>query len=163
MPEGKTAEENSLREALSDPGRICFSYGTEEGFCGVTDLVYENGNLCFQIPGGEQGIAPMEEYGGMYVISAKVLDAEYFSGIYFREVSLGTACHGQRPDFVNVNGTEQEIEEFLAFGENPSMYDEFYIGSQEIFGKAGAHVCVEFDLDFVRIPIEEAADRKSVV
>jgi len=157
LPEGKTAEENSLREALSDPGRICFSYGTEEGFCSITDLVYENGNLCFQIPGGEQGIAPMEEYGGMYVISAKVLDAEYFSGIYFREVSLGTACHGQRPDFVNVNGTEQEIEEFLAFGENPSMYDEFYIGSQEIFGKAGAHVCVEFDLDFVRIPIEEAA------
>ena len=91
------------------------------------------------------------------MISAEVRDAEYFSGIYFREASLCTDCLGQRPEFINVNGTEQEIEEFLAFGENPSVYDEFYIGNGEIFGKAGAHISVEFDLDFVRIPIEEAA------
>lgn len=157
VPEGRSAETEGLREAFLDPERIRFFYGTGEGFCGVTDLIYENGTLCFPIQGGEQGIAPMEEYGGMYVIMAEVLDAEYFSGIYFREASLGTKCLGQRPEFINVNGTEQEIEEFLAFGANPSVYDEFYIGNGEIFGKAGARITVEFDLDFVRIPIEEAA------
>ena len=67
----------------------------------------------------------------------------------------GTECLGQKPEFIHVNGTDQEIEEFLAFGEHPSVYDEFYIGSGEIFGRPGARVRVEFDLDFVRIPIEE--------
>ncbi len=157
VPEGRSAETKGLREAFLNPERIRFYYGTGEEFCGIAELAYENGTLCFHIPGGERGIAPMEEYGGMYVISAEVRDAEYFSGIYFREASLCTDCLGQRPEFINVNGTEQEIEEFLAFGENPSVYDEFYIGNGEIFGKAGAHISVEFDLDFVRIPIEEAA------
>ena len=157
VPEGRSSEIEGLREAFLDSGRIRFFYGTGEEFCGIADLTYEDGTLCFPIQGGEQGIAPMEEYGGMYVIMAEVLDAEYFSGIYFREASLGTKCLGLRPEFINVNGTEQEMEEFFAFGANPSVYDEFYIGSGEIFGKAGAHISIEFDLDFVRIPIEEAA------
>lgn len=35
------------------------------------------------------------------------------------------------------------------------MYDECYIGSGEVFGKAGAKIFLEFDLDFVKIPLEE--------
>lgn len=144
-----------LKEALCDPSRIRFYYGTGEEYRNITDYTCQEGALCFRIPGGEQGIAPVEEFASMYVIYAEILDADFFSGICIKEISLGTECLGQKPDFINVNGTDQEIEEFLAFGENPSLYDEFYIGSGEILGKPGAHIRVEFDLDFVKIPLEE--------
>lgn len=154
--------DTGLAEALCDSARVRFYYGAGEEFRDITDYEYRDGALCFRIPGGERGIAPMEDYASeemesRYVISMEILDGRFFSGIYLREMRLGTECLRQRPEFVNVNGTDQEIEEFLAFGENPSLYDECYIGSGEIFGKAGAHICLEFDLDFVKIPIEEIA------
>ena len=133
VPEGGRKEED-LKEALLDSSRIRFRYGTEEGFRDITEYTYENGSLCFQLQGREAGLSPVEEYGSMYVLSAEILDADFFSGIYFREVSVGTQCLGQRPEFINVNGTDQEVEEFLAFGERPSVYDECYIGNGEIFG-----------------------------
>lgn len=150
---GKTEQE--LEEALLDISRIRFFYGKEEEYQEIADYAYQDGALCFQIPGGPQGIAPVQELDSNYVISAEILDGGFFSGIYWKEVSLGTECRGQKPEFINVNGTDQEVGEFLAFGENPSLYDECYIGSQEIFGKTGARISLEFDLDFVKIPIEE--------
>ena len=163
-----------LAEALCDSSRVRFYYGAGEEFRDITDCTYREGALYFQIPGGEQGIAPMENYASeefesRYVIAMEILDGRFFSEVYLKKLLLGTECLQQQPEFVNVNGTDQEIEEFLAFGENPSLYDECFIGSGEIFGKAGAHICLEFDLDFVKIPLEEIvsgvkiADRKSVV
>ena len=147
--------ESGLAEALCDPSRIRLYYGAGEEFQNITDCTYQDGALCFRIPGGEQGIAPMEEFASHYVIAMEILDGRFFTEMYLKQISLGTECIRQRPEFVNVNGTDQEIEEFLAFGENPSLYDECCIGSGEIFGKAGAHIVLEFDLDFVKIPIEE--------
>lgn len=152
---GRSVKEETLRKVLCDNSRIRFFYGGGQDYKEITDYTYEKGQICFRIPGGEQGIAPMEEFASMHVVSAEILDASFFSGLYLQGVSLGTECLGRKPDFVNVNGTDQEVDEFLAFGENPSLYDEFYIGNSEVFGKAGAHLSVEFDLDFVRIPLEE--------
>lgn len=149
--------DKELLEALCDPDRVRYYYGAGETFMRIPDCTYQNGALCFRIPGGAHGIAPMEDFDGRYVLSMEILDGKFFSGVYMRDVCLGTQCLRQRPEFVNVNGTDQEIEEFLAFGQTPSIYDECCIGSGEIFGKPGAHVSVEFDLDFVKNPIEEMA------
>lgn len=157
VPADKRTDEEQLRQAFCDSSRVRFYYGAQEGYKRITDYTYEEGKLCFKLAGGEQGIAPAEEFSSLHVISMEILDAAFFSRLYLRQVSLATECLGRKPDFINVKGTDQEIEEFLAFGENPSLYDECYIGSGEIFAKAGAHVCVEFDLDFVRIPLEEIA------
>ncbi len=154
---GGSADDKRLKEAFCDPARVRFCYGSGQEYKDITDYTYEQGELCFRLPGGEQGIAPMEEFGSRHVIFMEILDAFSFSGIYFKGVSLRTECFGKKPDFVNVKGTDQEVEEFLAFGENPSLYDELYIGCGEVFGKAGARLNVEFDLDFVRIPLEEIA------
>lgn len=157
MPADRGTENEDLREALCDPSRIRLLYGAGESFHTVTDYKYEEGKLCFRMEGGEQGIAPMEAFASRYVISMEILDAAFFFGRYFQEISLVTECLGRKPDFINVKGTDQEIEECLAFGENPSVYDECYIGSEEVLGKAGACISIEFDLDFVRIPLEEIA------
>lgn len=165
---GGKGTDHSLAEALCDSSRVRFYYGSGEEFRDITDCEYRDGALWFQIPGGEQGIAPMEDYASeefesRYVIAMEILDGRFFSRMYLKKMLLGTECQKQQPEFVNVNGTDQEIEEFLAFGENPSLYDECYIGSGEIFGKAGAQISLEFDLDFVKIPIEEIASGAKIV
>ncbi len=149
--------EQGLAEALCDASRIRFYYSTREEYQRLTDYTYEEGAVCFRLPGGKGGIASAQDLDLRHVISMEVLDGRFFSGIYLKDILLRTECLAQRPEFVNVNGTDQEVEEFLAFGENPSLYDECYLGSGEIFGKAGAHIFVEFDLDFVKIPLEEIA------
>lgn len=128
---GRGADADSLKKAFGDQTRIRFFYGSGQDYRRITDYTYENGRICFHIPGGEQGIASMEEFSSMYVISAEILDASFFSGLYLQGVTLETECLGRKPDFINVKGTDQEVDEFLAFGENPSLYDEFYIGSRD--------------------------------
>lgn len=150
-----TVEKEKLAQAMLDPEKILFSYGTEKGFRVIKNYSYKNGTLKFDIAGGENGIIPSEEFDSMYVLRADIMDAELFSQVYLTSASLVTRCRGCRPDLIHVNGTDQEQEDFPAFGEAPALYNEFYIASEEVLGKAGAKIRLEFDLDFVKIPLEE--------
>lgn len=147
---------------------IRFSYGTAEGYRYFKEDDVENeydcqdGVLYFRIAGGENGIAPKEEFESSYVIRAEISDAKRFSKVCLTSVALIAHSQNVRPDFIHVNGTDEEPEDFLVFGRTPSVYDEFYIASEEVFGKAGAKIQVEFDLDFVRIPLELIAAGETV-
>lgn len=173
----KTEEWN---QAILDETRIRFSYGTAEGFHAIPGKTLQensqkkaespeaeeeqsfspDGVLRFTLTGGEEGIAAKEEFRSMYVIQAEILDVDFFSQIYISSLSLSLQSRGQKPDFIHVNGTDQEMEDFLVFGETPAVYDEFYIASEEVFQKAGAKIQIEFDLDFVKIPLEMTAEEK---
>lgn len=180
---GQGMKTEDWEKAVHDRKKIRFSYGTEEGYFMVSGKKAEGGpqghdpqsgageqdqkndwegTFCFDIAGGEQGIAVKEEFRSMYVIQAEILDARLFSQACFSSLSLSVASGNRKPDFIHVNGTDQEPEDFLVFGETPSVYDEFYIASDEVFSKAGAKLEVGFDLDFVKIPLEIAMDEKIV-
>lgn len=181
--ESGTLEGRGIQELLTDPSVIRFSYGTVEGykeFSGPealkeetlkpgehtgrdsSEFMDQEGKLLFTVEGGENGIAPREEHQSLYVIRADILNAELFSRIYVRQAALSVRSKEQRPDLINVNGTDQEPEDFLVFGDTLSLYNEFYIASDEVFGKAGAWIRIEFDLDFVKIPLEMPAAEKIV-
>ena len=184
---GQGMSSGDWEEAVQDPKKIRFSYGTAEGYCAVSEknrdaqprkeagrakeeqTGEEQGiqndrdkTFRFDITGGEQGIAVKEEFQSMYVVQAEIFDAGLFSQSHFSSVALSVKSENRKPDFIHVNGTDQEPEDFLVFGETPSVYDEFYIASDEVFGKSGAQIEVGFDLDFVKIPLEAAADEKIV-
>lgn len=181
MKEG-SIKAKDWKEAVQNPHKIRFSYGTAEGYCPVSEKNGEeqpreeagrteegqsipddrNKIFRFHITGGEQGIAVKEEFQSAYVIQAEIFDAGLFSEAYFSSAALSVKSENRKPDFIHVNGTDQEPEDFLVFGEAPSLYDEFYIASEEVFGKSGARIEAGFDLDFVKIPLEAAADEKIV-
>lgn len=160
---------------FSDPSVIRFSYGTGEGYREIVPGAMADGGasmpedeedapapgISFTIEGGEEGIADMEEFGNQYVIRANILDSKLLSQTYIRTAALTLKSRGRKPELIHVNGSDQEPEEFLVFGENPAVYNECYIASREVFGKAGAHIKVEFDLDFVKIPLEMQAEEKN--
>lgn len=176
----KGVEEFEWDKVVQDQRKITFSYGTAEGYAHVSMKQTEEhdgeessqpdaekgiedgqeGIFRFCITGGEEGIAVKEEFQSMYVIQAEIFDARLFSQIYFSSLALSIKSQDRKPDSIHVNGTDQEFEDFLVFGETPSVYDEFYITSEEVFGKAGALIEVRFDLDFVKIPLEAALDEK---
>ncbi len=59
---GGSADDKRLKKAFCDPARVRFCYGSGQEYMDITDYTYEQGELCFRLPGGEQGIAPMEEF-----------------------------------------------------------------------------------------------------
>ena len=136
-----------------EQGKICFSYGTKEGFRPIHGKG-EDDAVFFELAGGEEGIAVKEEYESMYVIQADISDPDLFSQIYFSAPALSIKSQGIKPDFIYGNGMDQEMEDFFVFGRTPSVYDECYIASEEVLGKAGAVIQIEFDLDFVKLPLE---------
>ncbi|MCI8834178.1 MAG: hypothetical protein HFH24_02190 [Ruminococcus sp.] len=121
---------------------------------------YRDGVLHFSIKGGEDGIAKKEEWKSSYVVQAEIFDAGLFSEISLLDLSLSVRGKNRKPDFIHVNGTDQEMEDFLLFGRTPAIYDTCYIGSEEVLGKRGAQICLEFDLDFVRLPLEIVFEEK---
>lgn len=160
--ENKIGGGQKRKNFLTDSSLIRFSYGTEEGYRDTSEKEDNDGTLRFSIEGGVNGISKKEEMQSLYVIRADISDAELFSQIYVRSVSLSVRSSGHRPDLIHVNGTDQEPEDFLVFGENLAVYNECYIACDEVFGKAGARIQMEFDLDFVKIPLEIAAGEKIV-
>lgn len=181
---GAKAEVKKWRQALREGNGISFSYGTVDGYEAVTDLrlsqkgkepeVIHSGEepeaeylgedrestVCFEITGGDSGIAAKEEFDSMYVIQAEIRDAELFSKVRFSSLSLSVRNDNCKPDLLHVNGTDQEMEDFPVFGTELSLYNECYIVSEEALGKAGAHVRLEFDLDFVKLPLELPEEEK---
>ena len=151
---GTGIEEGEFAQTVLDASNIRFFYGTLNGYRSISDYTYEDGKLKFDIEGGEQGIAPMDEFQSMYVIRADILDARLFSKVYISALTLCVRGQNLKPELIHVNGTDQEPEDFPVFGEAPTVYNEFYLASEEVFGKAGAHIRIEFDLDFVKIPLE---------
>lgn len=165
-----------LRRLLADRSVIRFSCGTGQGYreieagaAGISEALHPEGEaepgdeasgleLFFSLEGGENGIAPVEEFGGQYVLRADILDAKLLSQTYIQSAALSLKGGNLRPELVHVNGSDQEPEEFLVFGENLAVYNECYIASREVFGKAGARIQIEFDLDFVKIPLEIQAE-----
>lgn len=154
---GSGSEEEKAAQAILDPSKIRFSYGTAAGYRGIPEYTYQEGTLAFGIEGGEGGIAPMEEFASLYVLRADILDARLFSRMYLSAVALCVRGQNLRPELIHADGADQGSEDVLVFGEAPALYSEFYLASEEVLGKAGAHIQIEFDLDFVKIPLEEAA------
>ncbi|MCC8150385.1 MAG: hypothetical protein LIO96_02720 [Lachnospiraceae bacterium] len=152
---GKAWDE-ALRIALSDTSRIRISYGTAEGYQDVRGMKIEEDGLCFILEGGEAGIAPQEEFESMYVIRLEVADTGFFSGISLSDLRLSVSASNLAPDLVHVDGTDEEKKDnVLVFGESPAVYNEFYLVSEEVLGKAGADIRLEFDLNFIKIPLED--------
>lgn len=156
------------QQAAEEGKGIRFSYGTAKGFRTVSvnrgerrAETEESGIISFSIEGGEEGIAPKEEFDSQYVIQAEILDAALCSGLWFSSVSLSVESRDRKPDLIHVNGIDQEPEDFLVFGAAPSLYDECYLVNEETLCKAGARIRIEFDLDFVKFPLDQPEEEKT--
>lgn len=136
--------------------KIRFSYYSEQGYQEFEKQQVVDGQLMLY-KGAEQPpfarLEFLEEQIEGYFIQGEILDGRFFSsyiGNSIRICSKGEAL----PELVYSNGTEQLVREFLPFGERPIPFTECYIVSEEVFGKKGAWIELDFELDFIRVPLE---------
>ncbi len=69
------------------------------------------------------------------------------------------AC-GFLPDAVQTVEGEAALQDIRLFGERPSLFDEFYVASDQALSKGGATVRMEFTLDYVKIPADAPPKRE---
>ncbi len=78
-------------------------------------------------------------------------------GLSLTHISWRAAGRDLLPDALSVDGVELKKENFSPFGDVLSIYTAFTVTNGEAFSKAGAIITLEVDLDYFKVPIEQAA------
>lgn len=130
---------------LCDPEYFEFYYSGGNGFVRADTPVYDNGIITVFLgeSAGKQKYGD-SEYGMIYIKTKRpVADS-----VIFRSVRLSAEGREAACEFLSRRDMEVHGERIFPFGEKIELYDEFYIGSSQVFGKAGAIVLLEFELEF---------------
>ena len=117
-----------------------------------------NGFLTLKKPDG--AAVPVDRNGtpddenGRYELTCEITRTDSTEPLSADEILLSSrsaddpeTLRGRQPDKLYYNDTElPENEHVYPFGREPNAYDAFYIGSDEVFSKAGARVSLEFSV-----------------
>ena len=142
---------NEIR-MLADKNAVSIEYYSEGNGFVPFDSVNESGGRLLLTKGKKQPPVAANEDG--FDLRFTVKDISAFRG--FRFASFKAAPMGSLilPDMITDGNTELERKSFFPFGERFRLFDEIYFGCDEVLDKRGATVTMGFDLQFMRIPIE---------
>ncbi|MDE7272908.1 MAG: baseplate J/gp47 family protein, partial [Lachnospiraceae bacterium] len=157
---GKDFEGRSL--LAKDHAR--FAYYSEEGLERFAEERFENGAFVFTKGAEQPPFAMLYDENGDeqgYGIRIDIKDGRRFRGKYFENIYIRSKGEAQ-PELIYADGAEQPARIFFPFGERPMPYMECYVASDEVFGKKNAVIHMEFDLDFLRVPLEEYMTAKPI-
>ena len=152
--EKKQVEETVLQAFLNEEN-VTFEYYSEEGFVPFEKRRLQLGQIALK-KGAKQPQFVCSERDGIesYWIRCMVKDIKPFQNFTMRALALRSEGEQIPPDVIHAKGVDQKIREFFPFGERASLYDEVYFMSEEVLGKKGASITLEFDLDFLKVPLE---------
>ncbi len=151
---GKFLPEPILREFINQQN-VIFEYYSEKGFVPFSEIKIEFGQIALKKEEGQPIFSLLEQDGvESYWVRCKVKDIKPFEQIKVKAMILRSEGENIVPASIYAKGVDQKIREFFPFGERASLYDEAYFISDEVFGKKGASVTMEFELDFLKLPLE---------
>ena len=137
---------------LTDKSAVSVEYYSEEKGFVPFDEVNERGGSLLLTKGKKQPPVAANEDG--YNLRFTVKDISAFRGFRFGSVKAAPMGSQILPDMITDGNTELERGSFFPFGERFRLFDEIYFGCDEVLDKRGATVTMGFDLQFLKIPIE---------
>ena len=139
-------------KALTNSSAAVIEYYTKEKGYIPFEAVRERGGNLLLTKGAKQPPVITDEDG--FQIRITVKDISAFKN--FKFVSVKAAPSGVQilPDYITDGVTELERTAFFPFGERFQLFDEAYFGCDEVLDKRGATVTMNFDLQFLSVPIE---------
>lgn len=150
----KKFEEKYLHEFAKEEN-VVFEYYSSKGFLPFEEIKIELDQIVLKKGENQPAFALMEQDGTSgYWIRCKVKDIAAFENMSVNALALRSKGQNILPEMVHANGVDQKIEEFFPFGERASLYDEVYFISDEVFGKKGASITLDFELDYFKLPME---------
>ncbi|MEG2482132.1 MAG: baseplate J/gp47 family protein [Lachnospiraceae bacterium] len=144
---------DAIMNAFTDPKNVVFSYLTDIGFVPFTNVKCENNTLILNKKSQSKAFWKQEE-SNYFQIKCEIKEVHIFENLELQNIMLGTKAHKISPEVIISGDSEQDKSEFFPFGESPSIYDEVYFSSNEVFQKKDARISIQFDLDFLKIPID---------
>lgn len=150
---------------LADPGRFRWSYYDGQDLVPFPAVSVEDGAVLLDRGEGEQQDVELdgEPYG---LICAEAL-GPVDRAVELTSLQLSSSCGETPPTFVSHNDRDLDGARFMPFGESASLFDECYIGQDQIFCQQGALVTLRFTLSFqeklVTFTPQQEADELKII
>lgn len=144
-----------LYRSMLDSSCIQFSYYTEQGWEPILQTTGPQKEILLMRPDGALPFAEgtfFEQTG--YWIRCQAKEIFALENMSIDKITLRSSAEELLPDVVHASGTDQNLMEYLPFGERMGLYDMVYFGCEEVLCKAGAQIQLKFNMDFLKFPVE---------
>ncbi len=152
---GSIPVSDSAVKAFADSGSMRIEYyaGEETGYAAFDGAEYADNELTLFKSGKSPRFAPNEN--GSFEIRFTVKDISLFEKLSFVRMTAASSGRELECDFATDGDTEYPKAEFFPFGERFRLFGETYFACHEALSKRGSRVTVGFDMEFVKIPLED--------
>lgn len=155
--------QGNMLQLLADPSVADFSYWTGEKWQEFSRVTVTQRGLMLQKDGSLPAFEKVRtEEPETYMVRCRAKDIATIGQITVEKILLQSRGKGILPQYIYGAGAECSQKEFLPFGERMNLYEEVYIGSDEVFSKRGAEISLKFGLNFIEIPLEGAIEKQPV-
>jgi hypothetical protein len=136
----------SLSSLLSDSSAYRWSYYDGEGFARFDEVKEADGTLCLLRSGEMAKVQALwDKECGVVRVDAV---GPVFGSLDIGGVLIHSSATDTSPDFANNNDVDLPVGEFMPFGETASLFDDCYIGGDNVFSHDGAEVTLRFSLSY---------------
>lgn len=169
IPEGARIRVQLPTEGVSsndyaDPTRFQWSFFQGEDF--VPFQVESDGDCGVYLMQSQESDLMLLEKEAYHVICLKAL-GQIKESMEVSRVGISSHCDWVLPTFISHNDQDIPFEHCLPFGDSASLFDECYIGQDQIFRQAGSLITLNFQLSYTEklvsfTPQQEAANLKII-
>ncbi len=133
--------------------RIQWSYYSSGGFVPFQECSYEDGRL-YLYKSREMPVFAQTVFQGTdsFWLRAAIEGMKSEEEIAFPNLSLWAQGSYLEPELIYDGNMELDKEDFMPFGNQLYVYQEFFICSEEVFSKRGAQIALTFELEFSECP-----------
>ena len=142
----RQGQEMDMAALLADENLFAWCVLTPKGWVEVDNVNYFSNRVSLLIDGSVP-LLPFNQQEGRW-IKCEFKGLEALPEILVENLGIAARAENIQPDYLLNNDLQLNNSNYLPFGENFSVYDDFCIGSEEAFTKKGSIINISFDLSF---------------
>lgn len=144
--------ENQIAEKLADADIVRWEHASENGWNCIDHVEHTGNKIVLQLNHSIPNVK-FQGIDGKW-LRCCVKDIQKFQRGTVTDIRIAAKGKEIIPDLLFNNDIQLHTDDCLPFGERFSIYDEFYIASEEVFTKRGALIHLDFDMKHERFPID---------
>ncbi|MBR6101215.1 MAG: baseplate J/gp47 family protein [Ruminococcus sp.] len=142
---------SSAVAALADSSVKIEYLSADQGYVPFEDIHERGGRLYLRKQRDMPAIVSGGEQPALRITAPDIAPVKELCYSYAEALPSG---RGIVPDMIYNGNTELNPDQFFPFGERFQLFSEIYIGCAEVLDKRGASVTLSFDLNMIKVPIE---------
>lgn len=139
---------------IGNPELTEFSYSSEQGEWSFSEWSCQKNVVRLkktkEMP--DFAVTSVQKQDNHYIFW-KAKNIQAYDGLEMNGIQIGTIGVKQSPERIYTAEGEEGGSRYYPFGERPYSYGEFYLCSDEVFGKRGAVIRLKLNIEFRRIPL----------